>query len=91
MFLGYGLKTWEGKGAPYPPDAPMCDCACPVQARNAFLGYGPEVEGGQVSHCVMELAFQEGVRSYRIGSGFLGFGIRAGAQGAASHCVRARA
>uniref|UniRef100_A0A7S3R3Z5 VOC domain-containing protein n=1 Tax=Dunaliella tertiolecta TaxID=3047 RepID=A0A7S3R3Z5_DUNTE len=47
-------------------------------SKNAFMGYGPEVEGGKVGHCVMELAANEGVSSYRVGSGFQAFGIRAG-------------
>lgn len=42
------------------------------------MGYGPEVEGGKVGHCVMELAANQGVSSYRVGSGFQAFGIRAG-------------
>ncbi|KAF5832062.1 Glyoxalase/Bleomycin resistance protein/Dihydroxybiphenyl dioxygenase [Dunaliella salina] len=47
-------------------------------SANAFMGYGPEVEGGKVGHCVMELAANQGVSSYRVGSGFQAFGIRAG-------------
>jgi hypothetical protein len=50
-----------------------------VQSKNAFMGYGPEVEGGKVGHCVMELVSRDGVPSYRVGSGFQYFGIVAGA------------
>lgn len=48
------------------------------QSKNTFMGYGPEVEGNKIGHCVMELVSKDGISSYRVGSGFQHFGILAG-------------